>query len=66
MVADVTQPGYAFAGGAEAVVTWNQRDLARDRVRDVVARYCEELGVATMRVGTPEEVALWLGVRVRT
>jgi hypothetical protein len=66
VIADVTQLGYALIGGAEAFVTWNQRDLARDHVRKIVREYCEVHGRAEMKVGTPLEVARWLGVRIET
>jgi hypothetical protein len=64
LVADVTQLGYALIGGAEALATWNQKDLARAEVRQVVQQYCKARGLPTMRVGTPREVARWLGVKI--
>ena len=63
-LADVTQMGYAPVAKAEALVTWNQRDLARREVRRVVRRYCRERNRPVMEIGTPEEVARWLGVRM--
>ncbi len=66
VIADVAQLCYALVAGAEGFVTWNQRDLARDRVRDIVTRYCQGAGIPTMRVGTPVEVAVWLGLRIET
>ena len=64
VLVDVTQVGYALVGKADALVTWNQKDLARREVRRVIQRYCRERNRPMMRIGTPQEVARWLGVKM--
>ncbi len=62
-LADVSQLGYAVCAGATAFVTWNQKHLARDEVRTVVRAVCRKRGIPPLQVGTPREVATWLGLK---
>jgi hypothetical protein len=64
MVADLTHLGYAIIGRADAVVTWNFRTLAREKVRLVLDVFCRREGYTPPLVGTPEEVAKWLKLTI--
>ena len=64
-LADMLQVGYSIVGGADFLVSWDRADLARDRTRKVVRDYGQRTGTKVPRIGTPEEVARWLGLRIR-
>jgi hypothetical protein len=63
ILADLTHLGYALHGRADAVVTWDHRTFARDKVRAVLHRYCLREGLKPPLLGLPEEVIQWLGLR---
>lgn len=60
MLADLAHVAYAVMGAADAVVTWDVRTLARDRVRVVVHAYCRRARLEPPLIGIPEDVAQWL------
>lgn len=62
MIADLTHVGYAMVGFADALVTWDARTLARDKVRLAVDAYCRREARPAPRIGLPEEVAKWLSL----
>lgn len=64
MLVDLTHVGYAVRGGADAVVTWDRRTLAREKVRRTVQIVCRREGRTAPLIGTPEEVARWLGLKM--
>lgn len=65
LFADLLHVSYTILSGAEALVTWDAGDLARDRTRLVVQAYARRSGLAAPLIGTPEEVAKWLGMTIR-
>lgn len=60
MLADLAHVAYAVMGAADAVVTWDVRTLARERVRLVLHAYCRREGLESPLIGVPEDVARWL------
>ena len=62
MLVDLTHVEYAILSDADAVVTWDARTLARDRVRVTVHAWCQREGYTAPLIGGPEEVAEWLGL----
>jgi len=64
MLVDLTHVGYAIVCRADALVTWDSRTLARDRVRTVVQAYCRRERLDAPLIGSPEEVAKWLELRM--
>lgn len=64
MLDDLTHVAYAVLGDADAVVTWDRRTLARDRVRAAVQVVCARRGRRTPLIGLPEQVATWLELRM--
>lgn len=62
--ADALHIAYTLTSGADALVTWDLRDLARDPTRDLVRKICRARGLSVPRIGTPEEVAAWLGLKI--
>lgn len=65
LFADMLHVGYTVAGEADALVTWDRSDLARDHTRNIVAAYCRREGLLAPLIGTPEEVAKWLDIVLR-
>lgn len=63
MLADLTHVGYAVLGQADAIVTWDQRTLAREKVRQTVLAVCRREGLAVPLIGLPQEVIGWLGLK---
>ena len=63
--ADMLHISYTIVAGADALVTWDEGDLAREWTRNLVQAYGRRQGVATPLIGTPEDVAEWLGIRIR-
>lgn len=61
--ADMLHVAYTVLAGADALVTWDEDDLARDRPRVVVQAYTQGKGLRAPLIGTPEEVSKWLGIR---
>jgi len=61
-LADLTHLALAILGRADAVVTWNLRDLARPRMREVLRAVCSRRGYNQPKVGTPQEVSQWFGI----
>ena len=41
-------------------------DKPKKEQRKIVKKYCKIHGLAVMSVGTPHEVAKWLGVKLKT
>ncbi|MBI2899853.1 MAG: hypothetical protein HYY17_06695 [Planctomycetes bacterium] len=64
MLADLTHVGYAVLGNADAIVTWDRRTLARDKVRRTVHAVCRREGLEVPLIGRPEEIVEWLGLRI--
>ena len=62
--ADAMHIAYTVTSGADALVTWDLRDLARDPTRDLVRSICRARGLSVPRIGTPPEVAEWLGLKI--
>ncbi len=63
--ADMVHVAYTLMAGADALVTWDKDDLARERTRVVVHAYATRKGIRAPLIGTPEEVAEWLGIKIR-
>lgn len=63
-LADMMHLGYALFGGADAVVTWDEADLARDHTRRLLKAYARRNEVKAPLIGTPKEVGRWLGLRI--
>lgn len=66
LLADMLHVAYTIQAGCDALVTWDQDDLARDKTRNVVQAFGRRTGVSAPLIGTPEEVAEWLGIRIRS
>ncbi len=64
-LADRVHVAYTLLSGADALVTWDTRDLARERPRVVVHAYAARQGLRAPLIGTPQEVAGWLGLKIR-
>lgn len=64
-IADLQHLGYALFGNVAYLVTWNMRDLARERTRRFVEEWCLRRKRAVMRIGTPEEMKRWLSEKTR-
>jgi predicted nucleic acid-binding protein len=62
--ADMLHVAYTIRYRADALVTWDLDDLARERPRSVVHAYTRGRGLLTPMIGTPEEVAQWLELRI--
>ncbi len=60
---DMLHVAYTILEGADALVTWDEDDLARERPRRVVHAYTRARGLLTPLIGTPEEVTAWLGLK---
>ncbi len=60
MLADLTHVAYAIMGSVDALVTWDRRTLARDRVRLAVDVYCRRERRPAPLIGNPVQVAEWL------
>jgi predicted nucleic acid-binding protein len=63
-LADLFHIGYALLGGADYLVTWDVGDLAREGTRRWVTEFCVATGRKALMIGTPVEVARWLGTRI--
>lgn len=63
-LADMLHLAYAVTGRADALATWNMKDLARPRMREVLRRVCRALGYNEPRVETPQEIGQWLGQKM--
>ncbi len=63
--ADMAHVAYTVLSGADALVTWDTDDLARERPRVVVHAFAARRGLRAPLIGTPEEVAGWLGIKTR-
>lgn len=63
--ADMLHISYSMVSNQDALVSWDEGDLARDRTRQVVQAYGRREGVSVPLIGTPEEVAQWLGIGIR-
>lgn len=64
ILADLTHVGYSIIVGADALVTWDVRGLAREEMRQVVNAYCKRNDLAAPLIGTPPEVAKWLSIAI--
>ncbi len=64
-LADMLHVAYTVIARADALVTWDQDDLARERTRRVVQAVCRRRGLKAPRIGMPEEVAAWFGLMTR-
>ena len=62
MLEDLIHLGYAVLGKADAVVTWDRRTMARNKVRFALQAFCRREGYSAPMIGTPEEVSQWLGI----
>jgi predicted nucleic acid-binding protein len=63
MLADLTHVAYAISSRADALVTWDHRTLARDKVRRIAAAYCKREGMECPLLGLPTDVTTWLELR---
>ncbi len=63
-VDDLTHVGYAVGGAADALVTWDLNTLACDPVRKACTLACRRLERQVPLLGTPLEVAAWLGLKI--
>lgn len=61
---DLLHVAYTVLEKADALVTWDVDDLARERPRHVVHAYTRSRKLLTPLIGTPEEVAVWLGLKI--
>lgn len=59
-LADTLHLAMAIAGGMDYLVTWDERDLATERINRLVRAYCRERGYNEVRIGTPIEVLEWV------
>ena len=64
LLADMWHLGYTVVSGLDALVTWDMRDLARDRTRTAAQVYGRRHGMEVPLIGTPEEVAQWLNLKI--
>jgi predicted nucleic acid-binding protein len=64
-IADMVHLAYTLLADADALVTWDTDDLARPRPRTIVHAYARRMGMPAPLIGTPEEVATWLDIRIR-
>lgn len=55
---------FAILTDVDALVSWDVKDLARRETRRVLSRWCQNKGVSSPYVGTPVEVARWLGFEI--
>jgi hypothetical protein len=62
LFADMLHLGYSIASDMDALVTWDEGDLAREKTRILVLHYCRREGLSVPLIGTPEEVGKWLGI----
>ena len=63
--ADMLHVSYSMLSEVDALVAWDQGDLARDHTRRIVQAYGRRERLSVPLIGTPEEVAQWLGRRIR-
>jgi hypothetical protein len=64
-LADMLHIGYAIAGEADILVTWDISDLARERTRRLVAGIGRQEGFQAPDIATPAEVLVeWLGTKI--
>ncbi len=63
--ADMLHVSYSMLGEVDALVTWDEGDLARDHLRRIVQAYGRRQGLSVPLIGTPEDVAEWLGLKTR-
>ncbi len=63
-VDDLKHVGYAVGGKVDALVTWDVKTLACDPVRRACALACRRTGRRAPFLGTPLEVARWLGLQI--
>lgn len=61
---DMLHLGFAILGAADALVTWDIRDLARPLTRDAAGRVSRHRGLRAPLIGTPEEIARWLNLAI--
>ena len=61
---DMLHVAYTIACQADALVTWDEGDLARSRTRRVVESVCRRMGVRAPKIGIPEDVARWLNINL--
>ena len=62
--AGLSSDGYSMLSEVDALVTWDQGDLARDHTRRIVQAYGRRERLSVPLIGAPEEVAQWLGRRI--
>lgn len=62
--ADMLHLSYAVVGSADALVTWDLHDLASPQMRRILHRVVKRLDLPEPRIGTPLEVAKWLGLEI--
>lgn len=64
-LADMLHIGYAIVGEADILVTWDTKDLAREKTRRLVAALGRQEGFETPDIATPAEVLVeWLGTKI--
>jgi predicted nucleic acid-binding protein len=63
--ADMLHVSYSMLSEVDALVTWDHGDLAREHTRKIVQAYGKRQRLSVPLIGTPEEVAEWLGLKIR-
>lgn len=61
---DITHIAFAILYGVDALLTWDVDDLARPQTRRVVQAWCKAKSLKVPLIGTPPEVAGWLGFEI--
>lgn len=64
VLADMTHLGYTILSDADALVTWDESDLARERTRLLVHVYCRRRNLSEPLIGTPLEISSWLDIEI--
>lgn len=62
--ADMVHVACAMLHSCDALVTWNLRDLARGKLRQVAGIVALQRNLVAPFVGTPLEVAPWIGLKI--
>jgi predicted nucleic acid-binding protein len=58
--ADMLHVACAMLYGADALVSWDRKDIACGGTRAASSQVARELGLASPRLGTPKEIEEWL------
>ncbi|MBI2920712.1 MAG: hypothetical protein HYY18_06460 [Planctomycetes bacterium] len=61
---DMQHLAFAILSKADALVSWDVGDLARPKTRRIVEKWCRGRRLDSPFLGTPLEVARWLGFEI--